>query len=169
MKTVEKESTLIGHHEIQFPNAKLIPEIARLLEDGHTVTLRLRGNSMRPFLEDNRDEALFAYTSHPKVGDAVLAEICPHIYALHRIIRLDGDEITMRGDGNLQVERCRLSDVKGKAIGFYRKGRTKLDSTDGFKWRIYSYIWTRLFPLRRYLLFMLYPHVPRRIKKSFKS
>jgi len=59
--------------------------------------------------------------------------------------------------------------VKGKAIGFYRKGRTKLDSTDGFKWRIYSFIWTRLFPLRRYLLFMLYPHVPRRIKKSFKS
>jgi hypothetical protein len=27
-----------------------------------------------------------------------------------------------------------------------------LDSTKGRKWRVYSYVWTRLFPIRRYLL-----------------
>ena len=43
---------------MQIPNAILIPEIIRLLDEGHTVTLRLRGYSMRPFLEDDRDVAL---------------------------------------------------------------------------------------------------------------
>ena len=45
--------------ELQFPNAELLPEIVKMLNEGHTITLRLRGFSMRPFLEDNRDKALF--------------------------------------------------------------------------------------------------------------
>lgn len=40
-----------------FSNLELIPEVISLLEEGHTVTLPLRGYSMRPFLEDNRDKA----------------------------------------------------------------------------------------------------------------
>ena len=55
-----------------------------------------------------------------------------------------------------------LGDVRAKAIGFYRKGHQRLDPTDGLKWRAYSWLWTRLFPLRRYLLFALHPHIPRR-------
>ena len=68
--------------------------------------------------------------------------------------------------GNIGVEHCRLGDVKATAIGFYRKGRQQLDSTNGRKWRIYSWWWTRLLPLRRYLLFAMHPHVPRRFKKK---
>lgn len=54
-----KETTL-QVTEIQFPNAQLLPEIIKLLNEGHTVTLQLRGFSMRPFLEDKRDKALLA-------------------------------------------------------------------------------------------------------------
>ena len=64
-------------NEIQFSNAEFIPEIVRLLKEGHTVTLNLKGFSMRPFLEDNRDKALLTKPLNPKVGDAVLAEIEP--------------------------------------------------------------------------------------------
>jgi hypothetical protein len=138
--------------EIQFQNAVILPEIVKMMEEGHTVTLRLRGFSMRPFLEDNRDKALMTKAVAPKVGDAVLAEVRPKFFVLHRIISIDGDNVTLRGDGNLGVEKCQLKDVKGFVIGFYRKGRTKLDKTNGWKWRIYSYFWTRLFPIRRYLL-----------------
>ena len=35
--------------EVQFANADLLPEVVTLLNEGHTVTLRLRGFSMRPF------------------------------------------------------------------------------------------------------------------------
>ena len=138
--------------EIQFANAVLIPEIIKLIDDGHTVTLRLKGFSMRPFLEDGRDKALLTKPVSPKVGDPVLAEITPLHFVLHRIINIDGEKVTLRGDGNLRNEECTLSDIKGAVIGFYRKGREKLDRTDGKKWKIYSWFWTRLFPVRRYLL-----------------
>ena len=138
--------------EIKLSNAEFLPEIVKLMDEGHTVTLRLRGFSMRPFLEDNRDKALMTKATNPKVGDPVLAEIEPKHFVLHRIIAIDGDNVTLRGDGNLGNEYCTLDDVKGAVIGFYRKGRTTLDRTDGWKWRTYSFFWTRLYPVRRYLL-----------------
>lgn len=138
--------------EIQVSNAVLLPEIVRMLDAGHTVTLRLRGFSMRPFLEDNRDKALLTKAGDVRVGDPVLAEISSGHFVLHRIVRLENNEVTLRGDGNLGVEHCRLQDVKGAVIGFYRKGRETLDRTDGAKWRLYSFVWMHLFPVRRYLL-----------------
>jgi len=138
--------------EIKLSNAEFLPEIVKLMDEGHTVTLRLRGFSMRPFLEDNRDKALMTKATNPKVGDPVLAEVDPKHFVLHRIIAIDGDHVTLRGDGNLNDEHCTLTDVKGAVIGFYRKGRTTLDRTDGWKWRTYSFFWMRLYPVRRYLL-----------------
>jgi hypothetical protein len=149
---------------IQIPNEVLLPFLIEELKAGHTATLPLRGRSMRPFLEDGRDKALLKLADDPKVGDAVLAEIQPGHFVLHRIIRIDGEKVTLRGDGNLSEEHCHLCNVRAKAIGFYRKGRTRLDSTDSRKWRIYSWWWTRLYPIRRYLLFMFHPHIPQRFK-----
>ena len=138
--------------KIQFENAVFLPEIVRMLNEGHTVTLTLRGYSMRPFLENCRDKALFIKPSRINVGDPVLAEIAPKHFVLHRIIAIDGEAITLLGDGNLTPEYCQKKDIVGAVIGFYRKGRTTLDRTDGKKWRYYSYIWTGLRPIRRYLL-----------------
>ena len=138
--------------EIQFTNAEFLPEIVKLLNEGHTVTLRLKGFSMRPFLEDGRDKALLVKPQHPQKGDPVLAEIAPGHFVLHRIIAINDKDVVLRGDGNLGVERCRPEDIRGGVKGFYRKGRDQLDATDGLKWKVYSWIWTRLFPIRRYLL-----------------
>ncbi|MDO4979519.1 MAG: S24/S26 family peptidase [Prevotellaceae bacterium] len=138
--------------EKQFSNAILIPEIIKMINEGHTVTLPLKGFSMRPFLEDGRDKALLTKPVNPKVGDPVLAETYPLHFVLHRIIKIDGDDVVLRGDGNLGNEYCKMSDVKAAVIGFYRKGRTTLDRTDGKKWRVYSFVWMHLSPIRRYLL-----------------
>jgi hypothetical protein len=137
---------------MQLPNEIIIPKVAEYVRDGHTVTLPLRGYSMRPYLEDGRDKALLTKPTNPKVGDPVLAEIAPKHFVLHRIIEINGDDVTLRGDGNLGTENCKLKDVQGAVIGFYRKGRETLDRTDGRKWRVYSWLWTRLYPIRRYLL-----------------
>lgn len=138
--------------EIQFPNEIFIPEIIKMMDEGHTVTIRLKGFSMRPFLEDERDRALLTKAKDIHVGDAVLAEVEPKRYVLHRIVKIDGDDVTLRGDGNLGSEHCKRQDVKAFAIGFYRKGRSKIDKTNGIKWRLYSLVWGALFPIRRYLL-----------------
>lgn len=139
-------------NKVQFENAIFLPEIVKMLNEGHTVTLTLRGNSMRPFLEDCRDKALFVKPSTIAVGDPVLAEIAPKHFVLHRIVAINGEAVTLLGDGNLLTEHCKKKDIVGAVIGFYRKGRNTLDRTDGWKWRCYSYVWTSLRPIRRYLL-----------------
>ncbi len=138
--------------EIQFANSEFIPEIVKLLNEGHTVTLRLKGFSMRPFLENGRDKALITKAQDIRIGDAVLAEIEPKHYVIHRVVKIKRDQITLKGDGNLAVEHCSRNDIKGFVIGFYRKGRTRIDKTNGIKWRLYSYVWMALSPFRRYLL-----------------
>ena len=133
-------------------NAVLLGAVKEALQGGHSCTLNVRGYSMRPFLENMRDKALLQKPTVIRIGDAVLAEIGPRHYVLHRIVDIQGQHVTLRGDGNLNTEHCLLSDVKATAIGFYRKGRSTLDSTTGNKWRTYSWLWMRLLPLRRYLL-----------------
>ncbi|MGI6223731.1 MAG: S24/S26 family peptidase [Prevotella sp.] len=138
--------------KITYDNAVLLPEIIKLVNEGHTVTLLLKGFSMRPFLEDGRDKAMLTKVNHPKVGDPVLAETYKGHFVLHRIVNIQGDNVTLRGDGNLGVEECKLQDIRASIVGFYRKGRKKMDLTTGRKWKVYSWIWMRLFPIRRYLL-----------------
>ncbi len=116
------------------------------------MSLKLRGFSMRPFLEDKRDTAVMKKAAKVVCGEPVLAEIAPGRYVLHRIVGIDGDNVTLLGDGNLTTEHCRKSDVKAQIIGFYRKGRKELDLIEGRKWRTYSKVWMHLRPVRRYLL-----------------
>ena len=137
---------------MQFPNDQLLPEVINLIEEGHSVTLQLRGFSMRPFLEDKRDKALLTKATQIKVGDPVLAEVSPKHYVLHRIIKIEGTDVILRGDGNLSTEHCKMTGIKASVIGFYRKGRKVLDRTDEKNWKLYSKIWTCLYPIRRYLL-----------------
>ena len=152
-----------------FANAVLLPQVIDLLNEGHTVTLPLRGFSMRPFLEDQRDKALLIKPTQTNIGDVVLAEIEPHHYVLHRVVGIDGDQVTLRGDGNLATEHCELKDVKAFALGFYRKGRSRLETTDSLKWRVYSWLWCRLLPYRsRLLMLWNYETLPARIKGKLK-
>lgn len=138
---------------IALPNALFIPEIKRAIDEGHTTTFRVRGYSMRLFLEDRRDKVVLTPCKEVKVGDVVLAEIQKDKYVLHRVIQKEGEHLTLMGDGNVYgTETCNTSNVIGIAIGFLRKGRDVMDTTDGKKWKIYSFFWLRLKPIRRYIL-----------------
>lgn len=145
------------------PNSILIPEVARLVSEGKSVTLPLRGHSMRPYLEDARDKGLLVKVTRPlRRGDVILAQTAPQQYALHRIVSIDGDDITMYGDGNFSPEHIKRSDVLAIAQGFYRKGSTHLDSVDTISYKMYWRLWLALRPVRRYLLILWrLKHYPR--------
>lgn len=147
----DRTTTLKGQN-IQFENAVFFPLIIEEINKGHTATINLRGRSMRPFLESDRDKALLSQPVNLKVGDPVLAEIEPGHYVLHRIWKIDGENVTLMGDGNLTFEHCTVKDFRASVVGFYRKGRNRLDRIDGRKWKIYSWWWVHLTPIRRYLL-----------------
>lgn len=140
---------------IEVPNSVLIGEIKKAIRAGHTATLRVKGFSMRLFLESQRDIVKLAPVRPEavKVRDVVLAEIAKDHYVLHRVIRRDGARLTLMGDGNIcGTEECLDTDVVGIATEFYRKGRTKPDRVDSLKWRLYSSVWLALKPMRRIIL-----------------
>jgi len=156
---------------MHLPNEILIPQVAELVRNGHTVKLPLRGYSMRPYLEDGRDCALLgAVPETLKVGDVVLAEIVPKKWALHRIVYIKDDVIIMYGDGNFSPEYITRQDVVAIALGFYRKGREKLESVVSTKYIIYWRMWVMLRPFRRYLLFLWkLCHYPRQTMERVKQ
>lgn len=141
----------------QMSNSTFIPEILKIIDEGHTVTIPLKGNSMRPFLKDGRDKAILVSPKNKKIckGDVVLAEISDKHFVLHRVMDIDNSNVVLLGDGNISKEYCTVVDVKAIATAFYRKGRDKADSVTGKKWKLYSSVWVFLYPVRRYLLFIL--------------
>ena len=42
-----------------------------------------------------------------------LREVAPKHYVLHRIVKIEGDHVTLRGDGNLAEEHCKIEGCQG--------------------------------------------------------
>jgi hypothetical protein len=142
---------------LQVPNALLFEKAKTYLSQGKSITLKVRGRSMRIFIEGDRDLAVIEPPTPHLVtkGAIALAEVSPDHYVLHRITKINNNKVTLQGDGNVNiVEHCSLENVIGIATTFYRKGRTTPDKITDYKWKIYSTIWVMLRPIRRYLLFI---------------
>lgn len=141
---------------MKIENDILIPELARLLSEGKEVRFTPSGVSMRPFIEGDKDSVILAPLNRaPQRGDILLAQVqtlCGRTtYVLHRLIRIEGEQLTLMGDGNLAgTETCSRADVIGIVTRIESpKGRRK-PITRGF-------LWYGLRPLRKYLL-KIYRH-----------
>lgn len=127
------------------PNAVLFPEVKRLLDEGKDVTLTPQGVSMLPFIRGGEDSVTLRHTGTCELGDILLVEI-EGIYILHRLIHKEGEQLTLRGDGNIRgIEPCTTANVIGKVVAISDKhGRPK---------RLHkARLWQWLYPIRRYLL-----------------
>lgn len=149
-------STAVGNGSaarVVIPNEIILGQVKELVREGHTVTIMVKGYSMRPFLEHCRDSVVLAPFSELNVGDVALAEIFPGKYVLHRIIELDGDKVTLMGDGNLKgKEYCRREEVAAVVRTFIRNGVAT--DADNEKWKRYARLWRKLLPIRKYLLWI---------------
>lgn len=144
----------VDKKEIKVSNHLFMHEISRMFKEKgkQSVTFVVRGYSMRPFVEHERDKVVLTPPRTPKIGDVVLAEVAEKTYALHRVIKIEGDIYTMQGDGNPtgMIETFTEKKIVGVAEAFIRKG--KLVPLTSRKWRVYSTLWRWLKPLRRILL-----------------
>ncbi|MBR0310109.1 MAG: S24/S26 family peptidase [Paludibacteraceae bacterium] len=138
---------------MQLPNEIFIPEVARLVSEGKQVVFTPTGQSMRPYIEGGVDSVTLVKPEALAVGDIVLAEIQPQHYVLHRIYGLQGEQVTLMGDGNLQgCEHCHSKDVLAKVSCIRSpKGRRK-PLTKAWLWRhmlhsrrlwlkVYRHVW----------------------------
>ena len=141
---------------MKIENDILIPELARLLSEGKEVRFTPAGVSMRPFIEGDKDSVILAPLNRaPRRGDILLAQVqtlCGRTtYVLHRLIRIEGEQLILMGDGNLAgTEVCSRGDVIGVVTRIESpKGRRKMLTR--------GYLWYGLRPLRKYLL-KIYRH-----------
>ena len=134
-------------------NNIVIKDAIALVREGRRVVLPVKGFSMNPFIIGDRESVELVSPHQPlKVGDVVLAWVNGTHYVVHRIIGIDGDKVTLMGDGNIAgVEHCTTDEVaavaeyvvapNGKRRYLYASGRMR-----------FARLWGRLLPVRRWIL-----------------
>ena len=80
----KRNGTATPMPRMEIPNDILLGSAKDAIREGYTATITVKGWSMRPFLEHQRDKVILDTPKCAKVGDAVLAEILPGKYVLHR-------------------------------------------------------------------------------------
>ena len=114
------------------------------LKDGKVIVLVPQGISMLPFIEGGVDQVYLLKKEKVAVGDIVLVEYHgKHI--LHRVYAVDGEKITLMGDGNLEgTEQVAADEVMGTVVEIVHDGRHLKPKK--------AWLWRHLLPIRRYLL-----------------
>ena len=131
---------------------EIIQNAIALINEGLRVTFPVKGYSMLPFIVGSKESVDLVKPEHLEVGHVVLAWVEGCRYVVHRIIRIEGEQVTLMGDGNIAgVEHCTLSDVAALAINVVTpQGKHHPLYAP---WRIKaSRLWWRLLPIRRWIL-----------------
>jgi hypothetical protein len=121
---------------------------------------------MNPFIKHLQDIILLGPWKDEEIrkGAVVLAKDLKGNYIIHRVIRREGDFVTLMGDGNIGLtEQAEVKDIIARMYSVKRKGRTY--GTDGLIWRLYSWFWMLITPVKRYPLGLwrrLHPQKPLR-------
>lgn len=132
-------------------NAIIFSEVAKLVSNGESVTIKTKGNSMLPFISGERDSVVLAKTDNIKLYDIVLAVVNENQYVLHRVIKIMGNKLILMGDGNLKgCEICTIENVIATAVKVIGDNR-KYSCRDN-KYIRRAKIWKALLPIRKYLL-----------------
>lgn len=118
-------------------NAALFADIEDIISSGGRIQLRVKGYSMRPMLRNDRDLACLA----PIPADGLRRGMIVLFryrgkHVLHRIRRIEGDTLVMKGDGNYRQRET----VKKSAVVAYAEAIER----DGVRIEYRSETWQRL-------------------------
>ena len=113
------------------------------------VSVMTRGCSMRPLFKEHRD----IVNIKKKFRDVKRGDVIAYPnknktqFILHRILKVSGDNLIIRGDNNFFLEKRKISDVVGIMTSFIRNGKY-VDCQKSFKYKIYSFYILNSYPLR---------------------
>ena len=127
------------------------------IAQGKPVRFRLKGNSMFPFLKNEKDSVILEKcpTDELKPMDVVLFRYRGS-HVLHRIIQRNGDDLLIQGDGSIvAIEQCTVNDVVGKVTSICRSSG-KVLSVNDWKWTFPSRLWRCSNFMRKFFLRVSY-------------
>lgn len=129
---------------------QLVLFMEEAFREGKTATLVASGRSMTPLLHHGIDSVILGECKNPeklKRLDIPLYRRPDGKYVLHRIVKVHKDSFDMCGDAQIKIERnVPKTAVVAQAVGFIRNG--KEFSVTSPKYRLYSFLWCSVIPLR---------------------
>lgn len=140
----EENKTRIISNDLYFT------EVQRMLDEGKEVRIRIKGGSMRPFIEDGDSVLLQAYRGGAlQLGSNLLAKHQGK-YVFHRYVGKKNGQIVLAGDGNLVLrEYIDTTDTIAVASVHYPQQSAE-EINLNHRWaRLRGLAWYRIRLLRR--------------------
>ena len=129
------------------PMEQLLPLLEEQLDHGY-ARLPVTGSSMLPMLRGGRDVvALARFEGAPRPGDVLLYRRENGQYVLHRLIRAEGERCLFCGDNQWEREYLDAHCIIAR-VDKFRRGGKWIDVETSRSYRLYTFVWTALFPLR---------------------
>lgn len=122
--------------------------LREMTDQGAEVQVRISGNSMLPFLADQRDFIFFKKPDRPlKRGDIVAYQRVNGQFVVHRIYKIRPEGVYIVGDAQREMEGpLPAGCIFGLVTKVQRKG--KWIGPGNFWWEFFEHIWIRIVPLR---------------------
>lgn len=122
--------------KLVFPNVAdsfVIAELRERLAAGHTVRMAFGGDSMKPMISGLCDKVEFMPVVQPLRKRDVYLFVCQGKCVVHRLIRIDGDQLTFRGDNCAGCEYVGRDDVIAR-LSAVVKPDGSVQSCDSKEW-----------------------------------
>lgn len=142
--------------------------IESIIGDGETFILSVTGRSMLPLLGRGDSKIILRRVSKDEdiYGRIAMFRASNGHIIIHRVIRIEGDVVVLKGDGNIvQEERCSRSEIIAVVEQvLYSNG--DIVECSSWQWRVKEQIWlsTPLF-IRRYVLTLMHRWYDRKQNK----
>ena len=120
-----------------------IDRIEEVVDYGECFKVRVEGLSMLPMLGYDHDTIVVRRidSNEPIMGRIVMCRTAPKHYVTHRVIKIEDDMVTMRGDGRLTYDTPISREcVVGIVEGVIRKNG-KYKSCTSRSWRLRERLW----------------------------
>lgn len=129
-------------------------QVSADLSAGRSVSFKVKGNSMFPFLRNCKDIVFVSPVNQPIVKKDVVLFYHKGRYVLHRVINIEGNSYTIQGDGvYASREYCTGEDIIG-VVTHIARGGGEIVPLNGFLYRMYSNFWCATSSARKYLLYI---------------
>ncbi|MCQ2335844.1 MAG: S24/S26 family peptidase [Paludibacteraceae bacterium] len=131
-------------------NDILFASVKEMLKEKPEVKVVVKGDSMLPFLRTG-DMVALRKPHSLRIGMIALVEPSDGVYILHRIVKLNDEDMVLYGDGNIGVkEKVPYSAVVAVVQRVYRGKR--VINYGSFMWKLQNKLWPGNKIVRKYVL-----------------
>lgn len=135
-------------NRIHIANELLFGQVTEYLRQGKDVTIRIKGNSMQPFLKEG-DKVLMTPSEGMTLskGMIVLAKT-QEAWILHRVVQINQHTVRLAGDANLAVHEFIDHQLVLAVAKYLYNGNSTIDLNNKWRWKL-GLFWYQMRPVRR--------------------